>query len=46
MCLVVQPNVITTDEQAGVQTGEAVRIAATGVQSLHDVPRGMHRIDP
>jgi Xaa-Pro aminopeptidase len=46
MCMVVQPNVITTDEKAGVQTGEAVRITETGVESLHGVPRGMQRIDP
>ena len=46
MCMVVQPNIITTDQKAGVQTGEAVRITETGVESLHDVPRGMHRIDP
>ncbi len=46
MCMVVQPNVITIDQKAGVQTGEAVRITQTGVETLHDVPRGMHRIDP
>ncbi len=46
MCMVVQPNVITTDQKAGVQTGEAVRITETGVESLHSVARGMHRIDP
>ena len=46
MCMVVQPNVITTDQKAGVQTGEAVRITGTGVESLHGVPRGMQRIDP
>jgi hypothetical protein len=44
--MVVQPNVITTDEKAGVQTGEAVRITETGVESLHGVPRGLQRIDP
>ena len=46
MCMVVQPNVITPDQKAGVQTGEAVRITKTGVESLHGVARGMHRIDP
>lgn len=46
MCMVVQPNVIATDQKAGVQTGEAVRITETGVESLHSVPRGLHRIDP
>ena len=44
--MVVQPNVITTDQKAGVQTGEAVRITQSGVESLHGVPRGMNRIDP
>ena len=46
MCLVVQPNVITMDEKAGVQTGECVRITETGVESIHNVARGIHRIDP
>jgi Xaa-Pro aminopeptidase len=46
MCMVVQPNIITTDQRAGVQTGEAVRITENGVVSLHDIPRGIHRIDP
>ena len=46
MCMVVQPNIITKDQKAGVQTGEAVRITENGVVSLHDIPRGIHRIDP
>lgn len=46
MCLVVQPNVITTDEKAGVQTGDTFQITETGAVSLHNVDRGMHRVDP
>ena len=46
MCLVVQPNVSTTDGQAGVQTGDTFRITETGAESLHNVDRGMHRVDP
>jgi len=44
MMLVVQPNVITRDERAGVQTGDCVLITATGAQSLHTVPRGPFRV--
>ena len=46
MCLVVQPNVITTDERAGVQTGDTMRITQTGCESLHNVARGFDRVDP
>jgi Xaa-Pro aminopeptidase len=46
MCLVVQPNVITTDEKAGVQTGDTFRITEIGCESLHNVARGLDRIDP
>ncbi len=46
MCLVVQPNVITTDNKAGIQTGEMVRITKTGFESLHTYPQGLHRLDP
>ena len=41
MCMVVQPNVITTDEKAGVQFGELVRVTKTGFESLHRTPHGM-----
>ena len=41
MCLVVQPNVITPDEKAGVQVGELVRVTATGCESLHRLPHGL-----
>lgn len=40
MMVVVQPNVITKDERAGVQTGELMLITATGCESLHRFPRG------
>jgi Xaa-Pro dipeptidase len=41
MTVVVQPNVVTRDERAGVQTGELVLVTGDGVQRLHDVPRGL-----
>ncbi|MBK5267810.1 MAG: aminopeptidase P family protein [Acidimicrobiia bacterium] len=43
MTVVVQPNVITPDELAGVQTGQLVLITKTGVEQLHQVPRGLWR---
>jgi len=43
MCMVVQPNVITRDEKAGVQFGELVRVTKTGCESLHRTPHGMFR---
>jgi Xaa-Pro aminopeptidase len=44
MALVIQPNVITTDERAGVQTGHLVVVTSDGHRSLHNVPRGLIRI--
>lgn len=44
MTLVIQPNVITLDERAGVQTGELVLIKESGAESLHSVERGLIRI--
>lgn len=44
MALVVQPNVITPDERAGVQTGELGLVTRDGWQSLHEFPPGMARI--
>jgi Xaa-Pro dipeptidase len=44
MAIVVQPNVITRDERAGVQTGELVLISDDGVERLHDLERGLVRI--
>jgi Xaa-Pro aminopeptidase len=44
MALVIQPNVITPDERAGVQTGHLVVVTQDGHRSLHDFPRGLGRI--
>jgi Xaa-Pro aminopeptidase len=44
MTVVIQPNVITPDERAGVQTGELVLVTETGWEPLHDYPRGLARI--
>ncbi len=38
--IVIQPNVVSLDRTAGVQTGELVVITNTGCESLHRVPRG------
>ena len=43
MCMVVQPNVITKDEKAGVQFGELIRVTSTGFESLHRTPQGLFR---
>ena len=40
MTVVIQPNVVTPDGMAGVQTGEMVLITETGVERLHAFPRG------
>lgn len=44
MALVVQPNVITPDQRAGVQTGELVIVTPQGAESLHSAPGGLRRI--
>ncbi|MGH2859380.1 MAG: M24 family metallopeptidase [Solirubrobacteraceae bacterium] len=44
MTLVVQPNVVTRDERAGVQTGELMLVAEDGAQRLHGAPYGLRRI--
>jgi Xaa-Pro aminopeptidase len=44
MTVVIQPNVVTRDGTAGVQTGELVLITETGIQSLHAIPRGFVRV--
>ncbi|MGA7309830.1 MAG: M24 family metallopeptidase [Pseudolabrys sp.] len=38
--VVIQPNVVTRDGKAGVQTGEMVLITDTGIERLHSLPRG------
>ena len=40
MCLVVQPNVTTTDGMAGVQTGHLIQVTADGYRDLQGFPRG------
>ena len=42
--VVVQPNVVTLDGKAGVQTGEMVLITKTGVERMHSFPRGFARV--
>jgi Xaa-Pro dipeptidase len=44
MMMVIQPNVITPDDRAGVQTGECVIVTATGAARLHNFPRGFRRV--
>lgn len=44
MTVVVQPNVITRDERAGVQTGELVLVTREGVERLHRAAGGLVRI--
>jgi Xaa-Pro dipeptidase len=38
--VVIQPNVVTRDHTAGVQTGEMVLITETGIEHMHSLPRG------
>ena len=42
--VVIQPNVVTHDRKAGVQTGELVVITKSGIESLHAFPRGFARV--
>lgn len=44
MTLVVQPNVITPDETAGVQTGHLGLVTSAGWEDLHAYPRGLARL--
>ena len=44
MAVVIQPNVVTPDERAGVQTGELVRVTEAGAERLHACERGLLRI--
>jgi Xaa-Pro dipeptidase len=44
MTVVVQPNVVTADELAGVQTGELVLIGRAGPERLHRVERGLLQV--
>ena len=38
MCVVVQPNVVTHDERAGLQLGNLFRITRDGAENLHHLP--------
>jgi Xaa-Pro aminopeptidase len=38
--VVIQPNVVTRDGKAGVQTGEMVLITEKGIERFHATPRG------
>ena len=42
--VVIQPNVVTRDHKAGVQTGQFVVITQNGVESLQHFPRGFARV--
>ena len=42
--VVIQPNVVTHDGKAGVQTGEMVLITETGIERMHALPRGFQII--
>jgi Xaa-Pro dipeptidase len=44
MVVVIQPNVVTRDGAAGVQTGEMVLITKSGIERFHNVPRGFVRV--
>jgi len=44
MTCVVQPNVITRDQKAGVQVGELVLVTQHGLQRLHGAERGFFRV--
>jgi Xaa-Pro aminopeptidase len=42
--VVIQPNVVTRDGKAGVQTGEMVLVTETGVERFHSISRGFQII--
>jgi Xaa-Pro dipeptidase len=42
--VVIQPNVVTRDGKAGVQTGEMVVVTKSGIERLHAIPRSFHTI--
>ncbi|HEX5994086.1 MAG TPA: M24 family metallopeptidase [Jiangellales bacterium] len=45
MTVVVQPNVVTLDGTAGVQTGELVHVTSAGVERLHSASSGLITAD-
>ena len=42
--VVIQPNIVTGDHKAGVQTGQLVVITKDGVESLQTFPRGFQKV--
>ena len=44
MMIVVQPNVVTTDFRAGVQTGECLVVTPSGPRRLHHARQGLHLV--
>jgi Xaa-Pro dipeptidase len=44
MTCVVQPNVVTPDQKAGVQVGELILVTEKGFERLHRAERGLLRI--
>lgn len=44
MAVVVQPNVVSPDGRAGVQTGEMVLLTEDGVEFPHSYPRGLRLV--
>ena len=44
MTVVVQPNVITREQSAGVQVGELIRVTRSGFERLHRAERGLFRV--
>jgi Xaa-Pro aminopeptidase len=44
MTVVIQPNVVTKDHKAGVQTGEMVLVTQDGIERMHSVPRGFMQL--
>jgi Xaa-Pro dipeptidase len=44
MTVVVQPNVVTRDRRAGVQTGELLLVTEHGPERLHAYPRGLRQV--
>ena len=46
MTVVIQPNVVTRDGKAGVQTGEMVLITESGIERMQTMPRGFLSLSP
>jgi Xaa-Pro aminopeptidase len=45
MTCVVQPNVVTPDQRAGVQVGELILVTRDGCERMHGAERGFFRIE-